>query len=81
MAPHGNSNGKKDPLRAIFAGGVTGMIEISITYPTEFIKTYMQLYPSAGKNVSDIVKLTREKAGILGIIHIICFNCILSKLR
>lgn len=41
MSPPGKTSGKKDPLRAIFAGGVTGMIEISITYPTEFIKTYM----------------------------------------
>jgi solute carrier family 25 (mitochondrial citrate transporter), member 1 len=28
---------KKNPLRAVVAGGITGGIEICITYPTEFI--------------------------------------------
>lgn len=35
-------------------GGVTGAIEISITYPTEFTKTVMQLYPE--KNAQGAVK-------------------------
>ena len=45
----------KDPIRGIISGnhfwyrfyilgGITGGIEICITYPTEYIKTMMQLY-------------------------------------
>jgi hypothetical protein len=30
-------------------GGLTGAIEISITYPTEYTKTVMQLYPEINK--------------------------------
>jgi hypothetical protein len=30
-------------------GGITGGIEICITYPTEYIKTKMQLYPDKAK--------------------------------
>lgn len=32
------------PLLAGIAGGITGAIEISITYPTEYTKTVMQLF-------------------------------------
>ena len=28
-----------------FLGGITGAMEITITYPTEYIKTVMQLNP------------------------------------
>ena len=30
-------------LKGIVAGGITGGIEICITYPTEYIKTQLQL--------------------------------------
>ena len=30
-------------------GGITGAMEISITYPTEYTKTVMQLYPEENK--------------------------------
>lgn len=30
-------------LKGIIAGGITGGIEICITYPTEFVKTQLQL--------------------------------------
>ena len=30
-------------LKGIIAGGITGGIEICITYPTEYIKTQLQL--------------------------------------
>lgn len=39
-APSG-SGGKG--LKGIVAGGITGGIEICITYPTEYIKTQLQL--------------------------------------
>lgn len=37
------------PLMSALIGGVTGAIEISITYPTEYLKTCMQLYPEINK--------------------------------
>jgi solute carrier family 25 citrate transporter 1 len=33
----------------IVTGGITGAIEISITFPTEYTKTVMQLYPELNK--------------------------------
>jgi hypothetical protein len=30
-------------LKGIIAGGITGGIEICITYPTEYVKTQLQL--------------------------------------
>jgi len=39
MAPVGGDMAKKNPLKAIIAGGITGGIEICITYPTEYVKT------------------------------------------
>ena len=37
----GHAVDNKDPLRGIISGGITGGIEICITYPTEYIKTMM----------------------------------------
>jgi len=37
------------PFLAGVAGGITGAIEISCTYPTEYIKTAMQLKPEYNK--------------------------------
>lgn len=40
-----SSNGKKrHPLKAIVAGGLAGGIEASISYPTEYVKTQLQLF-------------------------------------
>lgn len=38
-APSGGSKG----LKGIVAGGITGGIEICITFPTEYVKTQLQL--------------------------------------
>ena len=46
------------PLQAGIAGGITGAIEISITYPTEYCKTVMQLYKE--KNSMGMIKLAKE---------------------
>ena len=35
--------------KGIIAGGVTGGIEICITYPTEYVKTQLQLDEKVGK--------------------------------
>jgi solute carrier family 25 citrate transporter 1 len=36
-------------LKGIVAGGITGGIEICITYPTEFVKTHLQLDQNSAK--------------------------------
>ena len=40
---------KVSPFMNAVIGGITGAMEISITYPTEYVKTVMQLYPEANK--------------------------------
>lgn len=40
---------KVSPFLNAVIGGITGAIEISITYPTEYTKTVMQLYPEMNK--------------------------------
>jgi solute carrier family 25 citrate transporter 1 len=41
--------GEVTPFVSAVIGGLTGAAEISITYPTEYIKTCMQLYPDINK--------------------------------
>ena len=66
MAPP-SSDKKKNPLKAIISGGITGGIEICITYPTEYVKTHMQLYKEdAQKGLKHIISSTHEKYGIPG---------------
>jgi len=49
------------------AGGITGAIEISITFPTEYTKTVMQLYPEMNKKGAvRVVKDTIAEKGFLG---------------
>ena len=67
MAPHGNSDLKKNPFKAIIAGGITGGIEICITYPTEYVKTQMQLFPQdAKKGLKYIISSTYQKYNVFG---------------
>jgi hypothetical protein len=49
--PSSQSAGDKkiSPFLNGLIGGLTGAIEISITYPTEYTKTIMQLYPDMNK--------------------------------
>ncbi|EGR32185.1 mitochondrial carrier protein, putative [Ichthyophthirius multifiliis] len=59
---------KKNPLKAIISGGLAGGIEIMITYPTEFVKTKMQLYPDlAKKGIMFCANDTIKKHGIIGL--------------
>lgn len=44
-----DSKPKVSPFLNAVIGGITGAIEISITYPTEYTKTVMQLYPEMNK--------------------------------
>lgn len=41
---------KQSPLKSVISGGITGAVEATLTYPTEFVKTYMQLYKDMAKN-------------------------------
>lgn len=54
--------------KTIIAGGIAGGIEICITFPTEYVKTQMQLYPNMAKNGSIwIVKETIKNHGVTGL--------------
>lgn len=54
--------------KAILAGGISGGIEICITYPTEYVKTRMQLYPEEGRRGPiQCAKLTVQSHGVTGL--------------
>ncbi|BES91447.1 Tricarboxylate transport protein [Nesidiocoris tenuis] len=69
-APTGNKG-----LRGIIAGGITGGIEICITYPTEYVKTQLQLDEKTKggtgtkqyNGIVDCVKKTVKGHGVLGL--------------
>lgn len=70
-APAGQTGG----LKGIIAGGITGGIEICITYPTEFVKTQLQLDEGSAKSGQkrkytgpvDCIKKTVQKNGVFGL--------------
>jgi len=55
------------------SGGITGGIEICITYPTEYVKTQLQLDEKAGTaakqytGILDCVKKTVQRHGVFGL--------------
>ncbi|MBN3278230.1 TXTP protein, partial [Polyodon spathula] len=59
------------PGKAILAGGIAGGIEICITFPTEYVKTQLQLDAKANppryKGIVDCVKLTVKSHGVQGL--------------
>ncbi|XP_061399566.1 putative tricarboxylate transport protein, mitochondrial [Musca vetustissima] len=66
-APSGGGKG----LKGIIAGGITGGIEICITYPTEYVKTQLQL-DEKGVNkqyngIGDCIKKTVQQRGFFGL--------------
>lgn len=58
-------------VKGIVAGGITGGIEICITYPTEYVKTQLQLDQRSAtpryKGIGDVVKQTVKANGFLGL--------------
>jgi len=69
---HGSGE-KKHPLEAILAGGLAGGIEICISYPTEYVKTHLQLHeksksthPPPYAGVWDCIRKTLHDKGPLG---------------
>jgi len=64
MAHHGNRHAGK----SVVAGGIAGGLEVLITYPTEYVKTQMQLYPDIAKKGSIwLVRDTVQKHGIIAL--------------
>lgn len=60
----GDNDPRVSPFLNAIVGGITGAIEISITYPTEYTKTVMQLYPEVNKRGAiNCVKDTMAKGG------------------
>ncbi|XP_069476050.1 tricarboxylate transport protein, mitochondrial [Ambystoma mexicanum] len=59
------------PGKAILAGGIAGGIEICITFPTEYVKTQLQLDEKANppryKGIGDCVKQTVQGHGVKGL--------------
>lgn len=54
------------PFVSAMIGGLTGAAEISCTYPNEYIKTCMQLYPKMNKQGAiNLAKTTIKEHGIL----------------
>ncbi|XP_008548536.1 tricarboxylate transport protein, mitochondrial [Microplitis demolitor] len=59
-------------VKGIIAGGITGGIEICITYPTEYVKTQLQLDGKAGagkqySGIWDCVTKTVKTNGVFGL--------------
>ncbi|KAK2837855.1 hypothetical protein Q5P01_015067 [Channa striata] len=59
------------PGKAILAGGIAGGIEICITFPTEYVKTQLQLDEKANppkyRGIADCVKQTVQSHGVKGL--------------
>ena len=70
-APSGNSGGGGGGrfLKGVVVGGITGGIEICITYPTEYVKTQLQLDEKLGKykGIMDCAKQTVKERGPFGL--------------
>lgn len=58
-------------MRVACAGGISGAIEICITYPTEYVKTQLQLDERSAKprytGIADVVKQTVRDKGVTGL--------------
>ncbi|XP_078403957.1 tricarboxylate transport protein, mitochondrial-like isoform X1 [Cetorhinus maximus] len=70
-APAGGSKKITHPVKAILAGGLAGGIEICITFPTEYVKTQLQLderaNPPRYKGIVDCVQVTVRDHGVKGL--------------
>ncbi|XP_078062110.1 tricarboxylate transport protein, mitochondrial-like [Mustelus asterias] len=70
-APAGGSKPTTHPVTAILAGGLAGGIEICITFPTEYVKTQLQLderaNPPRYKGMVDCVRVTVRDHGVKGL--------------
>ena len=65
-APMGGG-GKRHPLKAVVAGGLAGAMEAVISYPTEYVKTQLQLFPGKGLTPVQCARDTIKANGFLGL--------------
>lgn len=57
----------KDPVVCLLSGGLTGMLEISFTYPFEYAKTVLQLHPVSYKGMGEVFRLHIQKRNPQGL--------------
>lgn len=66
--PRGDGAKKQHPGKSIFSGAISGGVEICLTYPTEYVKTQMQLYEKMGKmGPLQVAKQTMASKGVAGL--------------
>jgi len=65
----GGGGGLNRFIKGVVVGGITGGIEICITYPTEYVKTQLQLDEKVGKykGIVDCTKQTVRERGVTGL--------------
>ena len=66
-APMNRSGKKQHPGKAIVAGGVAGAIEACISYPTEFVKTKLQLFDMGKQGPIQVARDTIKTDGVGGL--------------
>ncbi|RWS10334.1 Tricarboxylate transport protein-like protein [Dinothrombium tinctorium] len=61
----------KNAFNGVIAGGITGAIEICITFPTEYVKTQLQLDERSAKprysGITDVIRQTIKSRGFFGL--------------
>eukprot|EP01134_Creolimax_fragrantissima_P002980 CFRG2980T1 len=71
MAPTHDRKKARSPIQSILSGGISGGVEICITYPTEFVKTQLQLDQRSATpkytGAIDCVKKTIIQKGFSGL--------------
>lgn len=75
LAQHGaaapSGGGGNKGVKGVVAGGITGGIEICITFPTEYVKTQLQLDEKGATKkytgIFDCVKKTVKGHGVFGL--------------
>jgi len=55
----------KNPTKTLIAGGIAGAIEATIMYPTEMVKTQLQLFPKEFKGPLHCAITIFKQKGIL----------------
>ncbi|KAH9399668.1 hypothetical protein TYRP_017658 [Tyrophagus putrescentiae] len=71
IAKANESSTKKNKFKCIVAGGLTGATEACISYPTEYIKTQLQLDKRSAhpryNGIIDVAQKTIQNHGVLGL--------------
>ena len=62
-----NTGKKVHPLKAVVCGGLAGAMEAVVSYPTEFIKTQLQLFPGKGLSPVQCARDTVSSHGFAGL--------------